>query len=337
MEKIVYDLKKYNCILASKEKQSGGSQKIKIETKYSISAIPVVLESAAFSKKVEEKNDTALNLQTCSVGQVEEINQLISNITCGDKVASTISSEIGKYEGKGCALFPFSPKFSEGQAGYIGFFAKALFSLRKAKIELGTKVLVIGQGMQGIIMAQAAGYFGADVMGLDSNKDRISIAKTFEIPQLFLKDKDIIEQVRKKTNNYGFDVIFIECFMGDEEIWRVASDAVRPGGSIFVNQKQFNCLDTSLMQKKDINLCFTTQCWGWEDYFSERKITYPDGYVEQDSKKDHSLAVRLILNKKINVTGFEEACFTIPLSEIIEKGIDTMPANKLCIKLIFNP
>lgn len=336
MRKVFCDIKKGSCAVTSEEKIKADSGVVNMGTKYSISEIPVLITSSPSSSCYEKIDDDRIYLQTCSVGLVESSKQLISIFTSGDKVISSLSSELYKYEWKESELFPFSQRFPERQAGYIGFLAKALCSVRKAKVELGTKILVLGQGMQGIITAQAAGYFGGDVTGLDNDPERILIGKLFNIPQLALDDKDLIGQIKKKTNNYGVDVVFIECLVGDREIWRVISKIVRPGGSILVSQNQFNLLDISLMQQKSISLSFTTNYLQWEDYFGEPKIIYPEGYTHQDMNKDYAIATQLIANKKISVEDFERFCISISAKEFIEKGREFLSVNNLCFKLIFN-
>ena len=104
--------------------------------------------------------------------------------------------------------------------------------VRKAKVEAGASVAVIGCGAVGLNAVQAARLVGAErIIAIDVSPMRREGAKPFGATDLVdAGAPDAAEQVRHLTGGRGADYV-IEC-AGHESAFKLSVEAVRPGGQV---------------------------------------------------------------------------------------------------------
>lgn len=78
----------------------------------------------------------------------------------------------------------------------------------RAGTKPGMKVLVVGSGTIGLVLAHTAREFGAEVHVSEMNADRLAIAERFDFHTVNVRDKDIMEYMNEVTDGAGFDAIF---------------------------------------------------------------------------------------------------------------------------------
>lgn len=87
----------------------------------------------------------------------------------------------------------------EGVYGHVG--AIALRGIKRAKVTADDKVAIVGLGLIGHLAAQSAKAFGATVIGIDMDPQRLEYAKAAGIDfQINAADEDVREKVREYSN-----------------------------------------------------------------------------------------------------------------------------------------
>ena len=98
-------------------------------------------------------------------------------------------------------------------------------------IRLGDTVAVFAQGPIGLCATLGARLMGAsEIIAVDSDPNRLKMAKDFGASTTLRADGDIVGQVMKRTNGRGVDVA-IEA-LGLQETFENALRVLRPGGTL---------------------------------------------------------------------------------------------------------
>jgi L-iditol 2-dehydrogenase len=108
----------------------------------------------------------------------------------------------------------------------------ALHAVKLSHIEAGETALVIGTGMIGLLVLQAARVAGCSrVYVADVDATRLKMAATLGADEtLLVSDCDVVREIHRLTNGRGVDVV-VEA-VGRNETVATAIDCVRNGGTV---------------------------------------------------------------------------------------------------------
>lgn len=122
--------------------------------------------------------------------------------------------------------------FSFPQAAMLEAVSVALHGVAVAEMKGGETVLVIGAGMIGLLLLQAARAGGASrVFVCDVDATRLTLAEKLGADRTILASGDALtEQILRETDGKGVDVV-LEA-VGREETIVAAIDCVRKGGTV---------------------------------------------------------------------------------------------------------
>lgn len=106
-------------------------------------------------------------------------------------------------------------------------------AVRRANLTEGSKVLVVGLGSIGILMAQALKAFGMNVVGCDLIDERVNLLKNIGIEAVNSSDiEKTKEYISEFTDGYGVDSVFMTS--GADRAIEMALKLIRSGGTILV-------------------------------------------------------------------------------------------------------
>lgn len=192
-------------------------------------------------------------------GDVIAIGNQVKNIVIGDRVTiepsivcgECIACQTGNYGY--CENISFTYRNGDGaMANYITVLETNVFTLpdnmsydvgtlieplsvathavRRADIKLGEKVLIIGGGVIGILVASLSRLSGAtEVVVVDSNDYRLNLAIEMGATHIINRKKeDVLEVIDSLTDGYGVDKSF-EC-VGAESAFIQAIMGIRKNG-----------------------------------------------------------------------------------------------------------
>jgi L-iditol 2-dehydrogenase len=119
------------------------------------------------------------------------------------------------------------------EAAFVEPVNTCLKAVRRAGVEKGQTVLVVGQGPIGLLLMQLCRWAGADVIVSDSLADRLEVARALGASVALDAGKvDVPGEVRALTGGRGADASLLAAF--GQAPFGQAVDATRPGGRIIV-------------------------------------------------------------------------------------------------------
>ncbi|HZR32786.1 MAG TPA: zinc-dependent dehydrogenase [Terriglobales bacterium] len=132
---------------------------------------------------------------------------------------------------RGVERIPDSVSFE--QACFVEPVNTCLKGIETLRLEPGEKVLVIGQGPIGIILAALAKRAGASVITTDLFSQRLTISKRFGLQETVDASRtDMVQRARELTEGRGADAVILA--VGGNSLIRPAMDAARPGGRVLL-------------------------------------------------------------------------------------------------------
>ncbi len=206
-------------------------------------------------------------------------------------------------------------KMSFDEACMVEPSSVALHAINLSNIKVGSKVLIIGGGIIGLMSAEFAKLNGATYVALlETNKKRgkksIAYGKVNEYFNAL--DEKVIPTLKEKTKG-GFDTV-IEC-CGNSPAVSEAIMSVRPGGEIIL-------VGVSL---EPITIPTVVSV------LSEIKMQGAIAYTE----KEFDTCIDLIANKKINVIKYIDEKVTLDKAQ---ESFEKLTSGKnAAVKIIFKP
>ena len=191
-------------------------------------------------------------------------------------------------------------------------FAVALHALMDhSDVNSSKKILVMGPGAIGQLVAQAAKSSGATVVmsGLPQDKERLEIALSLGVDETLMAVTD--DAVKELTGGMGFDVV-VDC-TGAEAAIRAGLEAVKKTG-VFIQTG---------LTKPDLNIPYSL--------LTGREISIAGTFGHRWNNWE--TAIKLMAEKKVNVDSIITARYSI---EDWHKGFEDMEKGK-GIKILIYP
>ena len=127
---------------------------------------------------------------------------------------------------------PVPEGVADEEAIFVEPVNTCLKAVRKAGIEKGQTVLVVGQGPIGLLLLQLARWAGAEAFASDPLPDRRALSARLGAGLVLDAAADVPGEVRALTEGRGVDCVLLAAV--GKTAFRQAFDAVRPGGRIMV-------------------------------------------------------------------------------------------------------
>ena len=208
---------------------------------------------------------------------------------------------------------PDSVTFDE--AAMVEPSAVALHAVNLADIKVGSRVLIIGGGIIGLMSAEFAKLNGATYIAmLETNPKRGRKAVGFgKVNEYYdATDQNTVGELKSKTNG-GFDIV-IEC-CGNSAAVSEAIMLVKPGGTIVLVGVSLGAITIPTVMA----------------VMGEVKMLGAIAYTE----KEFDTCIELIADKKINVEKYIDSRVSL---EEAQKSFERLTSGKdAAVKIIFKP
>ncbi len=178
--------------------------------------------------------DSTVYCGTCKFCQRGEVNlcddRQVVGVSCGDyRRAGAFAEYVAVPER---ILYKLPDGLAFADAATLEAVSVALHGVAVAELQGGETALVIGAGMIGLLLLQAARVAGCSkVYVADIDESRLALAKQLGADETFLaSEAELVAAVLKATGGVGVDVAFEA--VGRTETVNGAIDCVRKGGKV---------------------------------------------------------------------------------------------------------
>ena len=182
--------------------------------------------------------------------------------------------------------------------------AIALQGIRRAKLEIGEKVCVLGLGLIGQMTAQLAKLAGCQVFGVDLEEDRLTLAKKLGTDCVFNpQEEDFVNSITVASSRHGVDTTIITAGAASGKIIEQAMQITRRKGKVILVGNVKLDFDREIFYSKEIDLLISCSYGpGRYDHAYEKEgHDYPYPYVRWTENRNMQLFAHLIEEKKIDI------------------------------------
>ncbi len=172
----------------------------------------------------------------------------------------------------------------------------AMNAVRNANIGLGDRVLVLGLGLVGQLVAQLARLQGAVVLATDLKPDRVQLAAKLGAQEPIFGGAALKDQVAAVTNGKGADCVMITAASKSSLPCKLALEACRDRGRIVVVGAVDMSFPWNDMYLKEIQL-YMSRAYGPGSYdatYEKQARDYPYAYVRWTENRNMEEFLRLI-------------------------------------------
>ena len=266
-----------------------------------------VLGWKAALEKVRNRLETPTPLGYSAAGIVEAVEGSNNRFRVGDRVA------VGGAECSFHAEFVAVPdllaaKVPEGvenwQAAYTALVSIALQTVRQLEPRLGERVLVMGQGLIGLLITAVLRASGARVMAVDLAAARKPFCERLGAEKVvILGSQSLADEVRAWTEGYGVDAAVLATATQSNTPVEQTIDALRDRGRIVVVGNTRVDLVWKPAYEKEIEVRYSRSYgpgrydasyeWGGTDY--------PIGYVRWTEQRNFEASLYLMRGGLLNL------------------------------------
>lgn len=250
--------------------------------------------------------DTPTPLGYSSAGIVEQCGTAATEFSPGDRVAcigqgfASHADFVSIPINLACRI-PEGVNVEEASFGMLGIIA--LHGIRSANLTFGSRVVVMGLGLLGLLTIQMLRAYGCEVIALDPSLDKIELAKKYGFQQVTTETESLTRLSDICTGGYGADAVIITAASKDRGPVDLAVQLCRPKGRIVVVGTADIHPDRNELWLKEIDLVVSKAAGpgSLDPLYELEGIELPIGEVRWTQKRNLQEFLRLLADKKVDV------------------------------------
>jgi len=303
------------------EKSNAGlvkSLREKVSVKDGISHIKTygITKTLKEIKKEKKRITTSKSMGYSSCGKVIKIGRNITDISLGDMVACG-GAEVATHSEYVVVPRNLLVKIPEDiclkYASFATIGSIVLQAIRRAEVEIGSRVAIIGLGLLGQIACQILSNSGCNVIGIDIDEERVKLANKLGLKCGFVSNNRLVEKIQAHTNNVGVDCVILFASTSSSKPINDAMQMCRKKGKIVIVGFIGMDLERADFYKKELDIVMST-AYGpgrYDRQYEEKGIDYPIAYVRWTANRNMEEFLRLIKNKKIDLDFLIDKTFSL--------------------------
>lgn len=250
--------------------------------------------------------DTPTPLGYSSAGIVELCGTAATEFSPGDRVAcigqgfASHADFVSIPVNLACRI-PEGVSAEEASFGMLGIIA--LHGIRSANLTFGSRVVVMGLGLLGLLTIQMLRAYGCEVIALDPSPDKIELAKKYGFQQVTTDTESLTRLSDTCTGGYGADAVIITAASKDRGPVDLAVQLCRPKGRIVVVGTADIHPDRNELWLKEIDLVVSKAAGpgSLDPLYELEGLELPIGEVRWTQKRNLQEFLRLLADKKVDV------------------------------------
>lgn len=249
------------------------------------------------------KLDEPMPLGYSNVGQVLEVGTGVEGFQVGDRVLSNgRHAEIVNKPINLCAAIP--PEVDDESATFTVVGAIGLEGIRLLAPQIGERVAVFGLGLIGLLAVQMLRSAGCDVLGIDLDPERLSLARTFGATTADVASGvDPVAAGMAFSRGHGVDGVLITASAKNDRIVHQAAQMSRKRGRIVLVGMVNLDLDRADFYEKELS--FQVSCsYGpgrYDPVYEEQGVDYPLPFVRWTEQRNLEAVLGLLASGRLNV------------------------------------
>ncbi|MCE5340425.1 MAG: bi-domain-containing oxidoreductase [Planctomycetaceae bacterium] len=247
--------------------------------------------------------DEPLPLGYCNCGKVIEIGQGVEGFEIGDRVASNGShAEIVGVPKNLCAKVPNN--VTDEQAAFTVLASIGLQGIRLINPTLGETIVVYGLGLIGLISAQLLKSAGCKVIGIDIDKNKLDLAKSFGVEVISASGgEDVVGNAIALSGGVGVDGVLITASAKEDSIVHASAQMCRKRGRIvLVGVVNLNLTRSDFYEKE---LSFQVSCsYGpgrYDKTYEDKGQDYPLPFVRWTENRNFEAVLKSLSDRSLQV------------------------------------
>lgn len=273
-----------------------------------------VLESArtlgwrAALEKVRNRLEMPTPLGYSAAGLVEAVDAANTRFRAGDRVAIG-GAECASHAELVAVPDLLAARVPEGvenwQAAYTTVTSIALQAVRQLQPALGDRVVVMGQGLIGLLVTALLRASGAQVMGVDLAPARRPLALAMGAERVVIPaEQDLKHEVRAWTGGYGVDAVVLATASSSNAPTEQALDILRDRGRIVVVGKTKVDLpwDTAYLKEIEVRYSRSYGPGRYDPLYEWAGMDYPIGFVRYTEQRNFDTCLELMRAGALDLT-----------------------------------
>lgn len=264
---------------------------------------------------ISSKTKNPFRLGYSAVGVVEEIGNGVKGFEIGDLVACYGAPYVFHGEKLSvpitlCAKVPQGVSLKE--AAFVGLGAIAIHGIRKANLQFGESVVILGLGLLGQLSYQISAHANYRVIGVSYSNEHAEIAKKFNyqnghVINLQEENEDsLLKYIDEITEGNGVDAVVITAHSPDTKLIDNALKWVRVGGKIVIvgNVKMEFDREAFFQKEAEVLISRAAGPGRYDLNYEKNAVDYPVSLVRWTEGRNMKEYIRLLKEKKIVISPF---------------------------------
>ena len=258
-------------------------------------------------EKVKNRLESPTPLGYSAAGEVVEVHPANTRFRLGDRVAvgGAECAFHAEYIGVPDLLSVRVPDSVENwEAAYTTLCAISMQAVRQAGTSVGDKVVVVGQGLVGLLATGILRAAGASVLAVDVDESRLAVAKSMGAERTVNpKGGRLEDSVMEWTSGHGADQ-YLLCIGGkDPKPAETAFHCLRDRGVLVIVGIYDAVLSWKQFYAKEIEVKYS-RSYGpgrYDPSYEWAGNDYPIGYVRWTEQRNFEACLQLMADKRIDL------------------------------------
>ena len=240
------------------------------------------------------------------VGRVVEVGSGINDLRPGQLVACTGAGRANHADMVSVPrnlACPVPEGCDPRAAASVAVGGIALQGVRRAGLQLGEQVCVIGLGLIGQIAAQLARAAGTRVIGFDLSEARVKRALDLNMDAGCSEAEALKRLIRDLTGGKGVDCVLVAAATKSDDPINLAMEIVRAKGKVVLLGDVGLAANRAPFYRKEVDLLMSTS-YGpgrYDSGYEEQGRDYPYAYVRWTLNRNMSSYLDLIAQNRVQI------------------------------------